>query len=105
MKGQMTSFPGYVKNAGTMYTGIPTDDISKLLTNRFSTNMNDLCDCSFPFKTVSIARTFRIVPTAARMMDIILCYIGSKWSSTFVLFLVEIFRAIAENPSHITIAK
>lgn len=63
------------------------------------------CDCSFPFTTVSIARTFRTVPTAAKLMDIIFCNIGSKWWSTFVLFLVAIFTAISANPSHISIAK
>ena len=101
----MTSFPGYVKNAGTEYNGIPTDDISKLLTNRFSTNMNDFWECSFPFTTVSIARTFKIVPTTARIMNIALCNIGFKSSSTFVLFLVAIFMTISANLSLNTIAK
>lgn len=68
-----------------MKTGKPTDDIKKLLTNKFNTNANDFCEYNPPFTTAIIPTLFKIAPTVASEIIIALWEVKSKEIS--VIFL------------------
>lgn len=68
-----------------MWTGKPTDDIKKLLTNKFNTNANDFCEYNPPFTTAIIPTLFKIAPTVASEIIIALWEVKSKEIS--VIFL------------------
>lgn len=68
-----------------MWTGKPTDDIKKLLTNKFNTKANDFCEYNPPFTTAIIPTLFKIAPTVASEIIIALWKVKSKEIS--VIFL------------------
>lgn len=79
-----------------MWTGKPTDDIKKLLTNKFNTKANDFCEYNPPFTTAIIPTLFKIAPTVASEIIIALWEVKSKEISVIFLrssiFIATFFK-------------